>query len=150
MSDLLPAIPERAILPVTGEVIDLNDAAACARALADVRAFENDFRQVKALLSDALVALSQREGTKTLHTAGGKVTVKGGSETTYDGEMLEVELRQAGMSEERIREIVVETVTYSVRASEAKRAAAANPAYAAAVERARTTRPKAPSVSVGR
>ena len=53
------------------------------------------------------------------------------------------------MPEERIRDIVTETVTYAVVASAAKRAAAANPVYAAIIERHSTRRPKKAYVSVG-
>jgi hypothetical protein len=52
------------------------------------------------------------------------------------------------MPEERIRDIVIETVSYAVVASQAKRAAAANPAYARAVEANRSTRPRVPYVSI--
>ena len=54
------------------------------------------------------------------------------------------------MSEERIREIVVEEVSYRVAAAEAKKAASVNAAYAEAVAGARKEVPKRPSVTVER
>ena len=59
----------------------------------------------------------------------------------YDAEAIEEGLREAGMSEERIREIVKEEVTYKVVAKEAKKAAAASEKYAAIVD---ATAPKCP------
>jgi len=146
----LPSVlPDTAIMPASGEVVNLEDEAECARALASIRNLETDLAAAKRLLSDALVARSRALGKKTLHTPAGKVTIKGGTETTYHAEELETELRSLGMPEERIREIVVETVTYSVKAVEAKQAAAANPRYAEAVERSRQVREKTPYVTVG-
>jgi hypothetical protein len=54
------------------------------------------------------------------------------------------------MTEERIREIVVEEVSYTVKAVEANRAASVNPAYAQAVAEARKEIPQRPSVTVER
>ncbi len=52
------------------------------------------------------------------------------------------------MPESRIAEIVVETVERKVKAVEAKKAAAVNPAYAAVVDAAKTTVPKRQTVTV--
>ncbi len=136
------------VLPATGEVVNLESLSEVIRALASVREVEALLREVKGVLQDAARHHSQMLGTKTLRVEGvGKLEVKGGTETVYEAEEIERGLREAGMPEERIREIVSETVTYSVRAVEAKRAAAANPAYAEVIERHRRIVEKRPSVS---
>ncbi len=136
------------VVPASGELVDLNDAEQVARAYRHVRELEELLKDAKAVLTDALVVRSQIEGSKTLHTGGGKVVVKGGQDVLWNAQGLKRDLLSAGMAPERVREIVTETIEYRVVASEAKRAGAANPAYAAAVERNRTTSPKRPYVSV--
>jgi hypothetical protein len=140
---------EIAIVPDTGEIIDLNDLPAVARALGYVRDLESRVKDARLVLADAILHHSHLLGSKTLRVEGvGKFEIRGGSETTYAAEEIEQELRAAGMPEERIREIVIEQVTYTVSAVEAKRAAAANPAYAEIIERHRSVRPKRATVSV--
>ena len=136
------------VLPATGEVVDLNDSGQVARAYREVRELEEQLKGAKAVLTEALVVASQIEGSKTLHTGGGKVVVKGGQDVVWNAQELKRDLLAAGMPAERVRDIVVETIEYRVVSSEAKRAAAANPAYAAAVASNRTTYPKRPYVSV--
>lgn len=137
-----------AVLPGTGEVIDLNDAGQVAAAMLYVRELERQVKEARSLLTEALVARSKIIGSKTLHTEAGKVVVKGGDEVQWDAAGLRRDLLAAGMPADRVRDIVTETIELKVVASEAKRAAAANDAYAAAVQQNRTTRPKAAYVSV--
>jgi hypothetical protein len=54
------------------------------------------------------------------------------------------------MPEERIREIVVETITYAVAAVKAKQAAGANPAYEAVIEAHKRVEEKKPYVTISR
>ena len=54
------------------------------------------------------------------------------------------------MPEKRIREIVVETVSYSVRAGEAKKAAAANKKYATIIESHTTEHDGTPYVTISK
>ena len=54
------------------------------------------------------------------------------------------------MSEERIREIIIEEVSYRVVGLEARKAASVNPAYAHAVAEARKEIPQRPSVKIER
>lgn len=134
-----------------GELISLTDTAACARALDELRDLEHRIKELKAMLTDAIQDESRRQGTKTLALSGGiQATVNGGEKVLWDAQALEAGLREAGMGEERIRQIVIEEVSYSVQAVEAKRAAAANPEYAQAVEAARTVVAARPSISVKR
>ncbi len=125
------------VVPGIGQVVNLDDPKEVALALSSVRDLEYMFRAVKTDLTRALVYASELEGRKTLYLGeemNVKVEIKGGSETIYDAEEIELGLREAGMSEKRIREIVVETTSYKVSAAEAKRAAAANDKYKAVIE----------------
>ena len=94
------------VVPATGEVVDLADVGAITRAYNSIRDLERQLREARDVLTEALLAQSKHIGSKTLHTAGGKVVVKGGTETMYDAEAIERELREAGMPEDRIGDIV--------------------------------------------
>ena len=96
-------------------------------------------REAKALLTAAIVERSRILGTKTIHLhAGGKAEVRDGSETVYDVEVLEAELRALGLPEDRLAELIKETVTRTIDGKVARSVAAANPEYAAVIESART------------
>lgn len=125
------------LVPGVGELVNLEDVKSTGEALDAVRGLEAQLRDVKRILTDALVEASRVQGTKTL-TIGGrmKIEIRGGSEKAYDAEQLERELRELGMPEERLRQIVREEITYSVSAREAQKAAKANDDYAAALDRA--------------
>lgn len=134
MSEVETSPGTELVIP-NGEIIPLDDPAKVAKAILTLRDLEYQIRQAKEELTQTLVQHSMEIGNKTITLAGGgQATIKGGSETIYDAEEIMADLREAGMSEERISEIVTETVTYKVKAVEAKRAAAANPEYARAIE----------------
>lgn len=142
---------EELVLPNTGEIISLDDEVQCVQALVAVRDFEQQFREIKARLTAAIIDRAKVLGTQTLTLPdGSKASVKGGDEIVYDAQTIEDQLRQLGMPEERIREIVVEEVSYKVSAREAKRAAAANPEYEAVIEGAKTTVEKSTYITVQR
>ena len=123
------------VLPGTGQVVNPNNEVECVQALVAVRDFEQQIREAKSALTAAVVERARVMGTKTIHLPNGsRAEIKGGQEVVYDAQQLETELRALGMPEDRIRQIVREEVTYKVNAQEAKRAAAANPEYAAVVE----------------
>lgn len=138
------------VVPGLGTVVDLTDVREASLALDDVRDLERMLRYVKQELVEAIVAESRKQGTKTLHLEGATVTVKTGEEWVYDAEEVEQGLRAAGMPEERIREIVKETVSYKVDAVKAKQAASANALYAEVVEAHKELQQKPPSVSISR
>lgn len=147
------AIPEseELQLPHSGELVSLQDATACVLALQEVRSIEARLRETKQLLSAAIVAESQRQGTKTLYIDGvAKVEIRSKVTTVWDASELEAGLRAAGLPEDRIREVVKEEVSYTVVAREAKRVAGANEAYAAIVERSQSTVEGIPYVSVSK
>jgi hypothetical protein len=79
-----------------------------------------------------------------------KSEVRFGTRTTIAADVLEQKLREAGMPEERISEIVTQTVSYRADAAEAKKAARTNEAYAEALKAASTTAQLNPSVSIRR
>ena len=130
---------EELAIPGLGTLVSLDDEEACAEALSDLRAFEFQVREAKALLTAAIVERSRILGTKTIHLhAGGKAEIRDGSETVYDIEALESELRVLGLPEDRLAELIKETVTRTIDGKVARSVAAANPEYAAVIESART------------
>lgn len=141
--------PDLLLVPWSGELIDPENEQQCIAALRAVREMEEQVTSAKRGLTEAIVARSQVLGSKTIHTEDGrKATIGPDSENVYDAEAIERELREAGMPESRIRQIVREQVEYVVVAAEAKKAAAANPAYRAIIERHRSQRPKTVYVSL--
>jgi hypothetical protein len=98
-----------------------------------------------------LAEQSRLQGTKTFHASGFKVEGKGGESVSYDPEALAEALRAADCPEERIAEVVVATVSYSVNRSVLRQLVAANPDYKAAAELAeqRTETPLRFSVKRG-
>ena len=142
---------EELVVPVTGEIVDLSNETQCAQALAALRDAESQIREIKAVLTAAIVERAKLLGTQTLTLENGmKAVLKGGTETIYDATEIERQLRVLGMPEERIREIVIEEVSYKVSAKEAKRAAAANDEYAAVVNSAKQTIEKPHYISIQR
>lgn len=136
MSEIEVRPAEDLVLPLTGEIIDRTDPQACAKALMDIRALDEQMKAVKAALTQALIEHSHVVGSKTIQVAGGyNAIISGGKETVYDAMRLEQELREAGLPEERIGDLVKTEVSYRVLAGEAKRLASANPQYAAVIER---------------
>jgi hypothetical protein len=135
-----------------GQLINLHDPAAVAVAIDDLRNLEARIKEAKAVLVDAIAQYAEQAGAgKTLNLPGGiRATLKADRKVLWDAQQLEQDLRDAGMSEERIREIVVEEVSWTVAAAEARKAASVNPAYAHAVAEARKEIPQRPSVKVER
>jgi hypothetical protein len=137
-------------VPGTGELVSLEDARSCVFALDAVRDLERQIREAKAELTQAIIAHSKMQGTKTLHLEGLRAEIRGGTETVYDAEAIEEGLREAGMPEDVLAEVVVPTVTYKVDARRAERAAKANPEYAAVIEKHKSTVEKSTYVSIRR
>lgn len=138
------------VIPGIGTVVDLASPSACAFALDDIRNLKRQFGYIETELTEAIVAASELEGTKTLHFEGYTAVVKSGAGWEYDPEQIEIGLREAGMPEHRIREIVKEVVTYKVDAVKAKQAGAANPAYQEVVDANKKPIEKPPYVQVSR
>jgi hypothetical protein len=154
VTDLQPAGEpgtDLVVLP-TGELISLDDTAACAVALDELRTLEQRVKEIKKTLIDAIdKGVTSAGRGRTLHLPTGVTVVsKKNVDVLWDAQQLEDDLREAGMSEERIREIVIEEVSYTVRAAEAKKAASVNPEYAQAVAASRREIKKRASISVKR
>jgi hypothetical protein len=135
------------VVPQTGELLSLDDAAGCLRVLTEIRDLETKLREAKAELTTALSAEFSRQGTKTLEIGGVKAELRGGTEVVWDIEVLG-ELRNLGLPEERMDALVTAEVTYRVNANVAKQLASVNPLYASVIERAKSTIPKASYVSI--
>jgi hypothetical protein len=134
----------------TGEVVPLADAKRCALALSSIRKLENQLKDAKRQLIDAIVEETERQGTRTLDIGEGfKAVVSGGTDKIWDIEVLE-RLRDAGLPEERFNALVKTEVRFKVDAREAKRIAAANPVYAAIISDAETEVEAAYTVQVKR
>lgn len=123
------------VLPTTGEIVDITDPNALAMALNSLRYVESEIRECKAFISRTLAVEAALRGTRTIELKDGrKAVVSSGTETEYDSEAILEGLLAAGMPPERVSEVVQETIQYKVRAVEAKRAAAANAAYATVID----------------
>jgi hypothetical protein len=106
--------------------------------------------QILDLVKDCEAVLleeSRRQGTKTLHLPDGTAEVSGGTALEWDIDVL-AELQAVGLPEDRYGELVVTTVTQKVDARVAKQLEAANPEYAAIIERARRYEPRPWRVSI--
>lgn len=140
------------LVPLTGELIPADDPAAVAGALEHVRELAAQLRDAELALAEAVVGIASERGLgKTIHLeGGGTVVIRGGAETVYDVEAIEQALRRAKMPEQRISEIVVETVVVKkqVKAVELKKAASVNPKFKRIMERHSTTRETRPTVTV--
>ena len=135
------------VVPSSGEVISLEDPAACVKVLSEIRELESRLREAKGALTHALTYEFSRQGTKTLELNGVKATLGPDSEIVWDIEVLN-ELRGLGLPEERMDALVTAEVTYKVNGSVAKQIAGANNEYADVIERAKGRLPKTPYVSI--
>ena len=138
------------VLP-TGELVDLSDPASCAHALVAIREMEFMLREVKGAIVDRFAEERRIRGVDEIELPNGdvvKVTRK--YKIQWDVEQLEEDLRAAGMPEDRIREVIVEEVTHTVKAVEANKAAKRNAEYAEAIARARTEIEERPTISLPR
>lgn len=154
MSELAP-IPEddvrTLVVPGTGELLRMGTADEAAAAFDRLSELQGELALVKRYVTDRLTELAKLYGKQTMPLSDGrKVTLSSGTTTTYDADAIYADLIDAGMPEERIREIVEETVTYRVKAAQAKQAAAANPAYAEIIERHKTVTEKPRYASIGK
>jgi hypothetical protein len=126
------------VLPLTGQLVNLRQPLQTAQALRDVRDLKRQLDEVKMLLEGALRIEAARQGTKTLHLGPVDAVISGGRAADYDAELLQERLRQVGLPEERIAEVVVQTVSYKVNQRVLKHITGANPDYAVAADAART------------
>jgi hypothetical protein len=118
---------------LTGEVLPASPENAHA-ILQRIEEQEARLRVAKAAITAYVEDESKKEGTKTFNVPGGKLVLEGGPTTVVEGNELAQLLRDAGMSDERIAEIVSEEVTYKVNRAKLNQATAANDDYKAAAD----------------
>lgn len=136
------------ILPASGELIDITDPAACARALYELRELKDRIKEIESVLKETVFDESLRQGGKTLHFEGGfTAKISTPNETRWDYSVL-LELIDAGLPEERFNELVMIEQTYKVDGSIIRQLQGANPAYAEIIGRAKEVIPRTPFVSV--
>ena len=155
MSELIPADEERLAraaalvdldprmtVALTGQLVNLADPLDVARAYADITEAKRQLDEAQGLMLDILRLESLRQASKTLHlSAELTVELTGGKRLEWDDERLEEMLRAAGMPENRLAELIVETVSRRVDGRVARQVEAANPTYAAAIRACRTEKP---------
>jgi hypothetical protein len=149
--EVVETAPSTSLVLPSGELVDLNDPASMAHALARVREMQSFLKEVNGMIVDAFAEHRRVHGVDEIELENGdvvKVTAK--HALVWDAHQLEEDLREAGMPEERIREIIVEETTYTVKAVEANKAAKRNVDYARAVENARTKVEQRPTISLPR
>jgi hypothetical protein len=140
-AELAVAEQPEIVVPLTGELVDLRQPGQVAAALESVREAKRHLDQARVLLETVLRLEASRQGTKTLHLGGVDCVVSGGSRVEYDCEQLRELLAEAGLPDDRLAELIVETVSYRVNQTVAKSVSAANPRYRAAIERCRRVEP---------
>jgi hypothetical protein len=106
-------VSEELIVPLTGELVPLAEPDRVARALADLRDLEQQIADAKDVLRAALIEEGRRRGTKTLHLAGVEVKIGSERKLVWDVSKL-LELRDAGLPEDRLTALITETVEYKV------------------------------------
>lgn len=150
MSEVAVPEPDHALIAVTGEVIPLDDPAACGKALRWIRQAKQQLTEAQKLLTAAVVEHAQTAGTKTLHVDGLdrplKLSGGPGADLWWDVEALRV-LLDMGLPPERFAELVTEEISYKVNANVARSIASINPDYARVIEAARHRIDKPWSVS---
>lgn len=150
MSEVVePEVSTELVLAHSGELVDLTDERQIVTVYGEVKELKDQLAEADRRLRAAIAEVAKLRGTKTFYVDGvGKVEVRNSERVEYLADVIEEGLRALGCPEETIREIVVETVVYKVDGNRARRAASANPEYAAVIERARVTRETLPSVQI--
>ena len=157
MSEEIAIVPKELVLPSgelvlpSGELVDLSNPSSRAYALSRIRDMEQQLKEVKGAIVDAFAEDRARLGVDEIELEDGSyVKVKRNYDIAWDHVQLEKDLREAGMPEERIREIIVEEVSWTVKTVEANKAAKRNAEYAKAVASARSEVEKRPTISLPR
>lgn len=138
------------VLAHSGQLVNLDDLTQVASAYEEVSRIKRALTEADRLIREAFAHHGRMNGTKTLYVEGvGKFEIKGAERTEWrDPLALADELRGAGMPEDVISEIVVETVSYKVNGRRAARAASANEVYARIIEDYKVIVERTPTISV--
>lgn len=138
------------VLAHSGQLVNLDDLDDVAKAYEEVARIKRALTEADRLLREALAHHGRMNGTKTLYVDGvGKFEIKGSERTEWrDHQELADELRAAGMPEDVVSEIVIETISTRIDARRASRAASANEDYASIIEKYKVTMERTPTISV--
>jgi hypothetical protein len=149
MSELEPA--NLTVVPVLGTVVNVDNPTHVAETIADVDQAVELLREMRDMLVGLVVDEASRQGTKTLHLEDGIIAkVSGGSRPEYDLETLADQLRDAGLPEDRLEQLIVPRVEYKLDQAVARQLRGANPAYRQALDECRTDVPAPWRVTVER
>jgi signal transduction histidine kinase len=141
------ALPEDLLNPFTGELVPTGDLARVAATLDDLRGIRQKLNDAVAAFTEAVIAESRRQGTRTLQAAGVRLEVSADNTIEWDVEEL-LKLRDLGLPEARYNELVQQTVTFKVNGSVARQLEGASEEYAKVIDRARVRVPRKQYVSV--
>jgi hypothetical protein len=140
-----------AVVPVIGQLVDLERPAEVAGAIGDIDQAVRQLREIRDQLVAVLVEESAFQGTKTLHLEDGLTAkLSGGTRPEYDLETLADELRDAGLPEDRLEQLIVQTINYKLDQAVARQLRGANAAYRQALDDCRTDVPAPWRVTIER
>lgn len=139
---------QMALMPVTGEVVNLDDPNQCARAYDTLLDIERQVTVAKRAVADAIIDYRRRSGqAATFRVEAAEIKISESVDISWDMDELR-QLLAAGLPDDRWQELVTTTVSTKVSATVARQIAKSNERYAAIIERAQTRTPKRPSVTV--
>lgn len=147
MTELAPTSTTELVQPLSGELVPADDVAGLARALAALREHRDRVNDAIAMFTAAAAEESARQGTRTLTADGWEIKLGPDTEINWDMEVL-LELRTAGLPEDRFDQLVRATVEYKVDGRVVRQLEAASPVYAEIIDRARSRVPKRQYASV--
>ena len=143
--------PHTAVVPVTGQLVDLTQPAEVAGAIGDIDQAVRQLRELRDLLVELVVEESSRQGTKTLHLEHGLTAkVSGGTRPEYDLETLAEMLRANGLPEDRLEQLITTRIEFRLDQAVARQLRGANPAYAEALDFCKTVVPAPWRVTIER
>jgi hypothetical protein len=135
-------VPAAMLNPLTGELVPTGDMKAVADTLVQLREHQNKVRDAITAFSEAAIAESVRVGSRTLNASGGiRIEVTAATEVEWDIPHLS-KLRDHGLPEERLNELVKTNITFKVDGAVARQLAGSNPNYARVIEEAKVHIPK--------
>ncbi len=135
----------------TGEQISLADTPRVVQILDNIRQYQHHLNSVVAHLEEAITEEMDRQGKFTLrygHLQAESSSRDAAVKYSYDTEVLRDGLREAGLPEERIEELILKTYTERVSRTDINRLRKAKAEYAEVVDRAESILPKRRRVDV--
>ena len=135
----------------TGEQIDLADTPRVVQVLDNIRQYQHHLNSVVSQLEEAITEEMDRQGKFTL--CYGHLQVESSSKDAavkylYDTEVLRDGLREAGLPEDRIEDLILKTYTERVSRMDINRLRKAKAEYAEVIDQAETILPKRRRVDV--